>query len=91
MLPTRSGYHEMAKALGGKASHGSVAHGVMEIALSVFGLTTLVVNRSAWRLYRYVRADRVPAYKKMGTIFVTFEPGVNVMNGELIWVELTKE
>ncbi|WP_252088644.1 DUF4225 domain-containing protein [Pseudomonas sp. MWU13-3659] len=89
--PLRSGYQEMAKALGGKASHGNVAYGVMEIALSVFGLTTLVVSRSAWRLYRYVRADMVPAYKKMGTTLVTFELGVNVMNGELIWVELTKE
>ena len=81
----------MAKAVGGKASHGNVAYEVMEIALSVFGLTTLVVSRSAWRLYRYVRGDRVPAYKKMGTILVTFELGVNVMNGELIWVELNKE
>jgi hypothetical protein len=89
--PLRQGYQEIAKALGGKASHGNVAYGIAEMALSVFGVTTLVVSRDAWRLFRYIRADMVPAYKSAGAGLIAFELGVNVMTGELVWVELNKE
>ncbi|MCG8291780.1 DUF4225 domain-containing protein [Pseudomonas entomophila] len=88
--PLRKGYQEVAMALGGKASHGNVAYGAADIVLSGFGLTTLVVGRNAWRLFRYIRSDMVPAYKNMGAGLLGFELGVNVMNGELIWVELEK-
>ncbi|MFF7108903.1 DUF4225 domain-containing protein [Pseudomonas sichuanensis] len=88
--PLRKGYQEVAKALGGKASHGNVVYAATDMALSGFGLTTLVVGRNAWRLFKYIRSDMVPAYKNLGAGAIGLELGVNVMNGELIWVEIKK-
>lgn len=89
--PLRKGYQEVAKALGGKASHGNVVYGVTDILLSGFGMGRLVISPAARKLFRYIRSDKVRAYKVAGGALITFELGMNVMTGELVWVEWNKE
>lgn len=89
--PLRKGYQELAKAMGGKASQGNAVYGVMDIVLSVYGVRRLVISPSARKLFRYLRSDKVRAFKTMGRGLIIFELGVNVMTGELVWVEWNKD
>lgn len=89
--PLRRGYQQIAKAMNGKDKHGNIAYGVTDIGLSVYGLSRWVVGPGAWKLYSYLKADHVMAYKTMGKDAIALDLGVDVLTGELIWVEWNKE
>ena len=89
--PLRRGYQEIAKSLGGKASHGNIAYGLGDLLLSGYSLGRFIVLPTARRLFRYIDSDKVRAHMAMGAGPLTFELGVNVLTGDLIWVEWNKE
>ena len=88
--PIRRGYQKFAELSGGRASHGNVAYGSADIALSGFGLSRMVLKEGAWRLFRYVQADKVRAYKEMGKGAIMFEVGIDMLTGEQVLIEFGK-
>ena len=61
--PVRKGYQAAAKAVGYGAREGNMAYGSADLAMSVYGVTKLVLKPDAWRLFRYIRTDYVRAYR----------------------------
>lgn len=88
--PVRKGYQTAAKALGGRARDGNIAYGFGDLGLSVYGMWRMVLKPGAWRLFRYVEADKIRAYKVMGSGPLVLEVGVDMMTGEQVYVEAQK-
>ncbi|MEE4105663.1 DUF4225 domain-containing protein [Pseudomonas viridiflava] len=63
--PVRKAYQEIAKASGLNSCAGNIAYGTADLGLSLYGATRLVVKPDAWKLFHYMRTDRVMAYKTM--------------------------
>ncbi|RMO81057.1 MULTISPECIES: DUF4225 domain-containing protein [Pseudomonas syringae group] len=61
--PVRKGYQAAAKAVGYGAREGNLAYGSADLAMSVYGVTKLVLKPDSWRLFRYIRTDYVRAYR----------------------------
>ncbi|WP_122208468.1 DUF4225 domain-containing protein [Pseudomonas viridiflava] len=61
--PVRKGYQAAAKAVGYEAREGNMAYGSADLAMSVYGVTKLVLKPDSWRLFRYIRTDYVRAYR----------------------------
>ncbi|WP_192872195.1 DUF4225 domain-containing protein [Pseudomonas congelans] len=61
--PVRKGYQAAAKAVGYGAREGNMAYGSADLAMSVYGVTKLVLKPDSWRLFRYIRTDYVRAYR----------------------------
>ena len=61
--PVRKGYQAAAKAVGYGAREGNMAYGSADLAMSVYGVTKLVLKPDAWRLFIYIRTDYVRAYR----------------------------
>ncbi|MEX6663334.1 DUF4225 domain-containing protein [Pseudomonas sp. W2-17] len=61
--PVRKGYQAAAKAVGYGAREGNMAYGSADLAMSVYGVTKLILKPDAWRLFRYIRTDYVRAYR----------------------------
>ncbi|WP_341869080.1 DUF4225 domain-containing protein [Pseudomonas kitaguniensis] len=40
-------------------------YGGVDIAMSIYSLSPLVIKPDAWRLFRYLPSDKVPAYRTM--------------------------
>ncbi|WP_255342047.1 DUF4225 domain-containing protein, partial [Pseudomonas syringae] len=55
--PVRKGYQAAAKAVGYEAREGNLAYGSADLAMSVYGVTKLVLKPDSWRLFRYIRTD----------------------------------
>ncbi|WP_241150513.1 DUF4225 domain-containing protein, partial [Pseudomonas viridiflava] len=53
--PTRKAYQELSKLAGGTEFHGNMAYGTVDLGLSIYGVTRLVVKPEAWKLFDYVR------------------------------------
>ncbi|MDF0733079.1 DUF4225 domain-containing protein [Pseudomonas entomophila] len=88
--PVREGYQQLSAFAGGTHAQGNVAYGVGDLGLSIYGLFRLVLKPGAWRLFRYLEADKVRAHKVMGTGPLVFEIGIDMMTGEQVYVELNK-
>lgn len=86
--PLRKVYQRVAVATGGIASDGNVAYGTLDLGLSAYNLSRLVLKPGAWRLFRYVRADKTQALKTMGTHSIVFEVGIDMLTGDQVGVEL---
>ena len=54
---------DAAKAVGYGAREGNMAYGSADLAMSVYGVTKLVLKPDAWHLFRYIRTDYVRAYR----------------------------
>lgn len=50
----------------------------------------MVLKEGAWRLFRYIQADKVRAYKEMGKGAIMFEVGIDMLTGEQVLIELGK-
>lgn len=50
----------------------------------------MLLKPDAWRLFRYVEADKIRAYKVMGSGPLVLEVGVDMMTGEQVYVEAQK-
>ncbi|WP_412458117.1 DUF4225 domain-containing protein [Pseudomonas syringae] len=61
--PVRKRYQAAAKAVGYGAQEGNMAYGSADLAMSVYGVTKLVLKPDSWRLFRYIRTDYVRAYR----------------------------
>ncbi|MCF5707323.1 DUF4225 domain-containing protein [Pseudomonas syringae] len=61
--PTRKVYQQLSKLAGGTEFHGNMAYGGVDIGLSLYGLARLVVKPDAWKLFAYVRADKIRGYQ----------------------------
>jgi hypothetical protein len=61
--PVRKGYQAAAKAIGYGAREGNMAYGSADLAMSIYGVTKLVLKPDSWRLFRYIRTDYVRAYR----------------------------
>ncbi|WP_248919647.1 DUF4225 domain-containing protein [Pseudomonas entomophila] len=89
--PVRKAYQEVAVRMGGEASHGNIAYGVVDLGLSAYGLGRKVIAPGARRLWHYIDSDKVRAYRTMGVGSKAFELGIDVMTGQQIWVEIEKQ
>jgi hypothetical protein len=61
--PVRKGYQALAELSGKQLCAGNVIYGITDLGMSTYGVFKLVTKRDAWRLFRYVPADYVRAYK----------------------------
>lgn len=89
--PVRSGYQMAARALGGSEREGNIAYGATDLSLSFYGMWRLVLKPEAWKLFRYIKSDKVRAVKVMGAGPLVLEVGVDMMTGEQVYVEIQKE
>lgn len=51
----------------------------IDVGLSVFGMTRLVLKPDAWRLFRYVRTDYWRFYETMGINALRLEAAANLI------------
>ncbi|MFK0309826.1 DUF4225 domain-containing protein [Pseudomonas sp. NPDC090233] len=86
--PVRRIYQNVAVAAGGVKSDGNVAYGVSDLGLSAYNLGRIVLRPGAWRLFRYIEADKTRAIKTMSTHSIVFEVGVDMLTGDQVLVEL---
>ena len=89
--PVRKIYQHVAVAAGGTTAHGNVAYGVSDLGLSAYNLGRLVLKPGAWRLFRYLEADKTRAIKTMSTHSIVFEVGVDMLTGDQVLVELREK
>lgn len=89
--PIRKAYQEVAKLAGGTETHGNVAYGTADLGLSAYNLGRLVLKPGAWRLFRYIEADKLRAYKVIGKRSIIFEVGIDMLTGDQVVVELKGE
>ncbi|WP_434570778.1 DUF4225 domain-containing protein [Pseudomonas sp. Z3-8] len=85
--PVRQGYHAVSKTFGGGDRGGNIAYGMVDLTMSVYGLGRMVVKKDTWRLFRYVDADRIRAYKTMGKDALILEGASNTMTIRSIYLE----
>ncbi|WP_172979611.1 DUF4225 domain-containing protein [Pseudomonas kitaguniensis] len=71
--PVRQGYHQAVKAMGYGEDEADILYGGVDIAMSIYSLSRLVIKPDAWRLFRYLPSDKVRAYKKMGGVSLGVE------------------
>ncbi|MFJ4457607.1 DUF4225 domain-containing protein [Pseudomonas sp. NPDC089392] len=88
--PIRKGYQRLAEYNGGSKSQGNIAYGLGDLGLSAYGLFRSVIKPDAWRLFRYIEADKGRAINHMGRGALSLELGIDVLTGEIIYVELDK-
>ncbi|UVL54391.1 DUF4225 domain-containing protein [Pseudomonas sp. B21-035] len=88
--PLRKAYQMTAQSVGGRVVHGNMAYGLSDIGLSVYGLWRMVLKPDAWRLFRYIDADKTQAHRVMGSGPLVFEVGIDMMTGEQVYVESQK-
>ncbi|WP_122429747.1 DUF4225 domain-containing protein [Pseudomonas viridiflava] len=88
--PTRKAYHALSKLVGGTEFHGNMAYGTVDLGLSIYGVTRLVVKPEAWKLFDYVRADKIRAYKATSAKIVIIERMVDGLTAESMHKEWTK-
>lgn len=86
--PVRKAYQQFAVMAGGAVSDGNVAYGISDLGLSAYNLGRLVLRPGAWRLFRYIEADRVRAIRTMSTRSIIFEVGIDMLTGDQVLVEL---
>lgn len=89
--PVRSAYQRTARFVGGTDSHGNIIYGVADLGLSGYSLIRTVPRPGTWRLFRYLEADQIMAYKTMGAKAIMFEIGIDMLTGEQVLVEVKKE
>jgi len=51
----------------------------------------MILKTGTWRLFRYIEADKIRAYREMGKGSIMFEVGIDMMTGEQILVEWEKQ
>jgi len=83
----RKGYQSAAKAMGGSESEGNMAYGAMDLGLSAYGVSRMVLKPDAWRLFRYVNTDYVKAYTTIGTKALIFEGVSDTLTGRSMYLE----
>nr|WP_232111534.1 DUF4225 domain-containing protein [Pseudomonas guariconensis] len=73
MCSVRKAYQQAAKRVGAGALEGNMAYGSVDLALSAYSLSKLILKPDAWRLFRYVHSDYVRGYEKSSKAALAFE------------------
>lgn len=63
--PVKRVYQQAARSMGYEDRQGRQAYHMGDLALSGYGAMRLVLKADAWRLFRYMRADKERAYQQM--------------------------
>lgn len=81
--PVRKAY----QALLGDALEGDMAYGAVDLGLSAYGVSRMVLKPDTWRLFRYINTDYIRAYKTMGTRALIFEGISDSVTGRSMYLE----
>jgi len=71
--PVRKAYRKAAKMVGGGTFEGDMAYGSVDLALSAYSLSKLILKPDAWRLFRYVRSDYIRGYENSSKAALALE------------------
>lgn len=85
--PVRKAYQSVAESMGGGALEGNIAYGAMDLTLSAYGVTRMVLKPDAWRLFRYVNTDYIRAYNSVGRNALLFEGLSDSITGRSMYLE----
>ncbi|MEE4859038.1 DUF4225 domain-containing protein [Pseudomonas alliivorans] len=85
--PTRKAYQELSKLAGGTEFHGNMAYGTVDLGLSIYGATRLIVKPEAWKLFNYVRTDKIRAYEATSAKTFMIERMVDGLTAESMYTE----
>lgn len=88
--PTRKVYQAIAMGVGQTEREGNIAYGSLDIGMSVYGLTRIVLKPDAWRLFRYIKTDYIRAYKTMAPQALILEGQTTLQTGRQVYEELEK-
>ncbi|WP_308581115.1 DUF4225 domain-containing protein [uncultured Pseudomonas sp.] len=80
--PVRKLYQSAAVKLGGTKEEGDIAYGLVDIATSIYSAGRMVLKPDSWRLFRYVDADYMRAFKKTSTGGFVFDRSNDVLSAE---------
>ena len=69
----RKGYINSAQFLGFSSDVGRVAFSAMDLTLSAYGLSRMVLRPDAWRLFRYLPSDFVKSARVTGAPSLALE------------------
>lgn len=83
--PIRKGYQSLATFSGKQPCAGNVAYGAVDLALSAYGLYGLTLKPDAWKLFNYVRADKIRGYEDIAPLSFSIERTADVASGISIW------
>lgn len=89
--PVRRFYHSMAELRNGGELEGNMAYGAMDLTLSIYSVSRMVLKPDAWRLFRYVKTDYVRAYKTTGQNALIFEGISNSLTGRSMYMEYVSD
>ncbi|MCX8962535.1 DUF4225 domain-containing protein [Erwinia psidii] len=85
-----NGYIYTAKLLGFDEKTGRLAYSYIDLFLSGYGMSRLVLKPEAWRLFHYLRADCVRNIKNMSRTSLIIEMGSDAMTIKSIYDENQK-
>lgn len=73
----RNAYQSISSFIGGSDYEGNMIYGTVDLVMSGWGLFKLVPKKDAWRLYRYIRADKEIAIKQIAPELIILEAGAS--------------
>lgn len=85
--PVRAMYQSAAFAAGHGEREANMAYGTVDIGLSAYSIVRHVLKPDAWRLFRYLDADRVRAYKTMSPVSLGAEAIINGITVDQLYKE----
>lgn len=88
--PLRKGYQKAAKIMGGSEFGGDMAYGAVDLGLSAYGVSRLVLKPDSWRLFRYVRTDYVRMYERSSKAALSFEVISSASTAGSMYLEVEK-
>ncbi|CRM26422.1 hypothetical protein [Pseudomonas sp. 31 R 17] len=88
--PARAMYQSVAFAAGHGEREANMAYGAVDIGLSAYSIVRHVLKPDAWRLFRYLDADRVRAYKIMSPSSLGAEAVINGITINQLYEEQKK-
>ncbi|MEE4684365.1 DUF4225 domain-containing protein [Pseudomonas alliivorans] len=64
-----------------------MAYGTVDLGLSIYGATRLIVKPEAWKLFNYVRTDKIRAYEATSAKTFMIERMVDGLTAESMYTE----
>lgn len=83
----KNGYIYTAKLLGFDERTGRLAYSYMDLFLSSYGMSRLVLKPQSWRLFHYIRSDYVRNIQNMSRTDLLIEVGSDAMTIKSIYDE----
>lgn len=88
--PVRKGYQAAARVLGYTPREGNMAYFTGDLAMSGVGMMRKVLKPDAWRLFRYIDADKHRAIMQMSKPALLMEIQVDAQTGYQLYEEYKK-